>query len=78
MELILARKYFKPPTRILLTNSILSAGNDFKDWHLYCLCRRKDKSMLPYYLVNNSRLRGVSRNYRCKESSIMHYILDTA
>jgi len=31
IELILARKCFKPPTYILLTNSILSAGNDFKD-----------------------------------------------
>ena len=31
MELILARKCFKPPTYILLTNSILSAGNGFKD-----------------------------------------------
>ena len=78
MELILARKCFKPPTRILLTNGILSAGNDFKDWHLYCLCRRKDESMLPYYLVDNGRLRGASRNYRCKESSTMHYMPDTA
>ena len=31
IELILARKYFKLPTRIFLTNSILSARNDFKD-----------------------------------------------
>jgi hypothetical protein len=31
IELILARKCFKPPTRILLTNGIISAGNDFKD-----------------------------------------------
>ena len=31
IELILARKCFKPPTYILLTNGILSAGNDFKD-----------------------------------------------
>ena len=56
IELILARKCFKPPTRILLTNGILSAGNNFKDWHLYYLYRRKDKSILPYYLINNSRL----------------------
>ena len=31
IELILAYKCFKPPTHILLTNSILSAGNNFKD-----------------------------------------------
>ena len=31
MEFMLARKYFKPPTCILLTNGILSAGNNFKD-----------------------------------------------
>ena len=31
IKLILACKYFKPPTYILLTNSILSAGNNFKD-----------------------------------------------
>ena len=56
IELILAYKCFKPPTCILLTNGILSARNDFKDWHLYYLYRRKDKSILPYYLINNSRL----------------------
>ena len=56
MELMLAHKCFKLPTRILLTNGILSAGNDFKDWYLYCLYRWKDKSMLPYYLINNGRL----------------------
>ena len=31
MELILACKCFKPPTRIFLTNGILSTRNDFKD-----------------------------------------------
>ena len=31
IELMLAYKCFKPPTCILLTNNILSAGNNFKD-----------------------------------------------
>ena len=31
IKLMLAYKCFKPPTYILLTNSILSARNDFKD-----------------------------------------------
>ena len=31
IELILAYKYFKPPTCIFLTDGILSTKNDFKD-----------------------------------------------
>ena len=37
IELILAYKYFKPPTYIFLTDGILSTKNNFKDWYLYCL-----------------------------------------
>ena len=56
MELILAYKYFKPPTCIFLTDGILSTKNNYKDWYLYCLYKQKDKSILPYYLINNGRL----------------------
>ena len=56
MGFMLAYKYFKPPTRIFLTDGILSTKNDFKDWYLYCLYRWKDESMLPYYLINNGGL----------------------
>ena len=56
MELMLARKYFKPPTYIFLTDGILSTKNNFKDWYLYYLYRRKDKSILSYYFINNGRL----------------------
>jgi hypothetical protein len=34
--------------------------------------------MLLYYLINNSRLQGVSCNYRYKESLAIYYILNTA
>ena len=53
---MLAYKYFKLFTYIFLTNSILSARNDFKDWYLYYLYRWKDESILPYYFINNNRL----------------------
>ena len=56
IELILAYKYFKPPTCIFLTDGILSTRNNFKDWYLYCLYRQKNESILPYYLINNGRL----------------------
>ena len=56
IKLMLVYKYFKPLIYIFLTDGILSTRNDFKDWYLYYLYRRKDKSILPYYLINNGRL----------------------
>ena len=56
MELMLAYKCLKPFTYIFLTDGILSTRNNFKDQYLYYLCRQKDKSILPYYFINNSRL----------------------
>jgi len=48
MELMLARKCFKPPTCILLTDGILRAGNDLKT-SIYIAC--VDGKIRVYYPI---------------------------